>query len=170
MRQLMSTLIVCFVGMLLSGCFTSQVPRFPLSSAAAPFGDGGRYIVFEHLGKGEFRRQGPIAIKRMPDGSYEFSREDNVLPISFHDVGRGLIVAQAQDKKLSYVYLFLTRKGAEMFLHLPQCDRQDQAMLSAQGVVRRGKYECSIDNVADPAKLFAALVPGEPTSKIVPEK
>ena len=42
-------------------------------------------------------------------------------------------------------------------------------MLSAHGVVHRDKFECSIDKVSDPAKLFAALTPGEPTSKMVPE-
>jgi hypothetical protein len=170
MRKLMSALLACAMGMLLSGCFTSEFPKFPLSSAVASFGDGGRYVVFEHIGSGEFRRQGPLTVKRMPDGSYEFERDGNVLPISFHQVGNGVVVAQARDKKFAHVYLFLTRKGAEMFFHLPQCDQQDQAMLSAQGVVHRDKYECSIDKVADPAKLFMALIPGEPTSKIVLEK
>ena len=42
-------------------------------------------------------------------------------------------------------------------------------MLSANGVVYRDKWECSIDKVSDPAKLFAALTPGEPTTKLVPE-
>jgi hypothetical protein len=52
---------------------------------------------------------------------------------------------------------------------VPQCDKQDPAVLSANGVVQRDKFECSIDKVTDPAKLFAALTAGEPTSKLVPE-
>jgi hypothetical protein len=63
----------------------------------------------------------------------------------------------------------VTRKGKEVSLHLPQCDKQDPKLLSDHGVVHRDKYECSIDKVSDPAKLFAALTPGDPTSKMIPE-
>ena len=164
-------LVVAALSVLLSACFTSEEPKFPVSSAVAVFGDGGRFVVFEHTGGGKFRKQRVITITKMPDGSYEFVGERTTLPISFHDVGNGIIVAQAKpnDNKHAYGYLFLTQKGTERFLHLPQCDRQDSAVLSANGVVHRDKFECSIDKVADPAKLFTAVTAGDPSSKIVPE-
>jgi hypothetical protein len=172
MRRSIPTLLDIGLSVLLSGCFTSEAPKFPISSAVAAFGNGGRYVIYEHVSGGEFRRQGPLTVKRMPDGTYEFMGEKSVLPISFHQIGNGIIVAQARpnDNKNAYGYLFLTRKGTEAFFHLPQCDQQDPAVLSTYGVVHRDKYECSIDKVADPGKLFAALIPGAPTSKIVPEK
>jgi len=170
MRNPVSLLVAAALSVLLSGCFTSEEPKFPLSSAVAAFGTGGRFVVLEHAGKGEFRKQGPLTVKQLLDGSYEFIRGKTVLPISFHDIGNGVIVAQAKpNDRNSYGYLFAIKKGTETFLHLPQCDKQDAAVLSANGVVYRDKWECSIDKVADPAKLFAALTFGDPNSKIVPE-
>jgi hypothetical protein len=171
MRKSMPLLVVSALSVLLSACFTSEAPMFPASSAVATFGDGGRYVVFEHVGKGAFKRQGPLTVKKLSDGTYEFVRGKTVLPISFHEVGNGVIVGQAKpnDNRNAYGYLFVTRKGAETFLHLPQCDKQDPAVLSANGVVYRDKWECSIDKVSDPAKLFSALTYGEAHSKIVPE-
>jgi len=171
MGKPVSLLLIAALSVLSSGCFTSEAPKFPASSAVATFGNGGRYVMFEHVGKGQFRRQGPLTVKQLPDGTYEFIREKTVLPISFHDVGNGIIVAQAKpsDNKHAYGYLFLTKKGTETFLHLPQCDKQDPAVLSANGVVYRDKWECSVEKVSDPAKLFAALTFGEASFKIVPE-
>ena len=167
----MPLLVVAALSVLLSGCFTSENAEVPTSSAVAAFGNGGRYAVFEHIGGGKFRKQRTLTVKQMPDGTYEFIGEKTALPISFHDIGNGIIVGQAKpaDNKNAYAYLFLTRKGTEAFFHLPQCDKQDAALLSAHGVVHRDKFECSIDKVSDPAKLFAALTPGEPTSKMMPE-
>jgi hypothetical protein len=42
-------------------------------------------------------------------------------------------------------------------------------MLAAFGVEQRNEYECYIDRVADPARLFSTLKIGEPTSKMEPE-
>lgn len=171
MRNPIPLSLIAALSILLSACFTSQGPKFPVSSAVAAFGDGGRYVVFEHVGNGKYQKQRTITITKMPDGSHEFVGDKNTLPISFHDIGNGIIVAQVKpnDGKGAYGYLILTQKGSERYLHLPQCDRQDQAMLSANGVVLRDKFECSIDKVADPAKLFTALNAGDPSTKIVPE-
>ena len=171
MRKSVPLLVVAALSVLLSACFTSEAPKFPMSSAVAAFGTGGRYAVFEHVGDGKFRKQRTLTVKPMPDGSYQFVGEKTVLPISFHDVGKGIIVGQAKpkDNKNAYAYLFLRKKDAEAFFHLPQCDKQDPAVLSKHGVVHRDKYECSIDKVSDPAKLFAALTVGDPTSKMAPE-
>jgi hypothetical protein len=170
-RKVMSLLAVAALSMLLSACFSSEQPKFPASSAVAVFGTGGRYVVFEHVGNGKFQKQRTVTVEPMLDGSYEFVGGKTALPISFHDVGNGIIVGQAKpdDNKQAYGYLILTRNGKEVLLHLPQCDKQDAAVLSAHGVVLRDKYECSIDKVSDPAKLFTAIVPGDPTTKMVPE-
>jgi hypothetical protein len=171
MPRFMPLLVIAALSLLLSACFTSEAPKFPATSAVAVFGNGGRYVVFEHVGGGKFRKQRMLTVKQMPDGSYQFIGEKTTLPISFHDVGNGIIVGQAKpdDNKHAYGYLFLTRKGTELFQHVPPCDKQDPAVLSANGVIQRDKFECSIDQVTDPAKLFAALTAGEPTSKLVPE-
>jgi hypothetical protein len=171
MQKSMPLLFIAALSILLSACFTSEGAKFPASSAIAAFGDGGRYVVYEHVGGGKYRKQRLIAIKKLPDNTYEFVGDKKTLPISFHDIGNGIIVAQAKpnDNKNAYGYLFLTQKGKEHFLHLPQCDRQDAAVLSAHGVVQRDKFECSIDKVADAAKLFAAINMGDPSSKIVAE-
>jgi hypothetical protein len=170
-RKVLPLLTVAALSMLLSACFSSEQPKFPAASAVAAFGTGGRYVVFEHVGNGKFQKQRTVTVKPMLDGSYEFTGEKTVLPISFHDAGNGVIVGQAKpdEKKQAYGYLILTRSGKEVLLHLPQCDKQDAAVLSTHGVTLRDKYECSIDKVSDPAKLFAALVPGDPTTKMVPE-
>ena len=171
MRKFLPLPVVAALSVLLSACFTSINPKFPTSSAVATFGNGGRYVLFEHVGKGKFRKQRVMTVKQMPDGSYEFVGEKKSVPISFHDVGNGVIVAQAKpdDNSHAYGYLFLTKKGNELFLHLPQCDKQDPAVLTAHGVIHRDKWECSVEKVSDPAKLFAALTPGDPSMKLVPE-
>jgi hypothetical protein len=170
-RKPMTLLVVAALGIFLSACFSSEQPKFPASSAVAIFGTGGRYVVFEHVGNGKFQKQRLVTVKPVLDGSYEFVGGKTVLPISFHDAGNGVIVGQAKpdENKQAYGYLLVTRNGKEVLLHLPQCDKQDAAVLSAHGVVLRDKFECSIDKVSDPAKLFAALVPGNPATKMVPE-
>jgi hypothetical protein len=172
MRKSLPLLVVAALSVLLSACFTSENPKFPNSSAVAAFGSGGRYVVFEHVGKGKFRKQRTMTVKQTPDGPYEFIGDKTSILISFHDVGNGVIVGQAKpddNNKHAYGYLFLIRKGNELFFHVPQCDRQDAAVLSTNGVVYRDKWECSIETVADPAKLFAVLTPGDPAYKLTPE-
>lgn len=170
-RRLISSSAVVALGLLLSACFSSEGPKFPLSSAVATFGNGGRYAVFEHVGSGKFIKRRTVMVTPLLDGSYAFGSEKGALPISFHNVGNGKIVGQSKpgDNRNAYVYLILARKGKETFLYLPQCDAQDTALLSAHGVIFRDRLECSIDGVRDPAKLFAALSAGEPNSKMVPE-
>jgi hypothetical protein len=160
------------MGALLSGCFMSTAPKFPPGTAVPAFGDGGRYSVFEHKGDGNYIRQETFVVRRVADGSYEFINEKKaVLPISFHDIGDGALVGQAKPRpdRNVYGYVVLTRSGNESLLHAPQCDGQDQALLTAFGVEQRKKYECFIDNVTDAAKLFSQLKRGEPASKMIPE-
>jgi hypothetical protein len=113
---------------LLSGCFMSEQARFALSTAVPAFGDGGRYGVFEHLGDGNYRRQETFTIKRLGDGSYEFINEKkSALPISFHDIGNGLLVGQAKPRpdRSAYGYVVVTRSGNATLLHPLQCNAQD---------------------------------------------
>ena len=138
----------------------------------AAFDDGGRYGVFTRLGDGRYKRQETFVVKRLPDRSYEFINEEGkVLPISFHDIGDGLVVGQAKPRpdRDARGYLMLMRDGNDMLLHAPQCKGQDAAVLKAFGVERRKPHECVIDRVSEPAKLFAALKRGQPVSKMVPE-
>jgi hypothetical protein len=60
-------------------------------------------------------------------------------------------------------------KGSDVLIYAPQCDNQDKAKLAAHGVTLRGKYECVIDAVSDPAALFAALDIGPVISMMVRE-
>jgi hypothetical protein len=179
MRKPMPLLLIAALSVLLSACFTSESPKFPVSSAVPALGSGGRYVAFNHVGKRKFQKDQVLTVKPMPDGSYQFIPDkpgkpgpSRPLQISFHDIGNGVIIAQAKGPENNthpYSYLFVTRQGNEVFFDLPQCDKQDQAVLSAHGVVQRDKWECSIEKVAEPAKLFSALTPGEPDIKMAPE-
>jgi hypothetical protein len=57
MRKSMPLLAAAALSILLSGCFTSQTPKFPMSSAVPALGDGGRYVMSNHVGKGKFKRE-----------------------------------------------------------------------------------------------------------------
>ena len=179
MRKSVPLLVAAALSVLLSGCLTSQTPKFPMSSAIPALGDGGRYVMSNHVGKGKFKREQVLTVKRLPDGAYELipdktekGGKSRAPQLSFHDIGNGVIIAQAksqEDNAHPYAYLFVMQKGKELLLDLPQCDKQPGTVLEANGVVFRDKWECSIEKVADPAKLFAALTPGEPDIKLIPE-
>ena len=59
--------------------------------------------------------------------------------------------------------------GREAFVHVVECDKQEKAMLAILGAEVRGPYECGIDNVANPAALFAGLRRSDPPSRMVRE-
>ncbi len=171
MRRLIPPSAAVILCLLLTGCFTSELPKFPLSSAVAAFGNGGRYGVFEHVGNGKYIKRRTVMVTPSLDGSYAFVGEKSTLLISFHNVGNNVIVGQSKpgNNRNAYIYLILARKGKETFLYLPQCEAQDTALLSAHGITFRDPFECSIDGVSNPARLFATLSAGEPNSKMVPE-
>jgi hypothetical protein len=167
-------LVVAALGILVSACITSETPKFSLSSAVPALGSGGDYSLWEYAG-GRYSSQGTLTARLRPDGLYEFLTDQEPIPISFHDLGNGLVVGQANITKIdnargTYGYMILTRKGADVFLHLLQCDAQPPDVLAAHRVdVRAEQNTCSIDGVIDPAKFFAALPAGEPTFKMVPK-
>jgi hypothetical protein len=154
--------------LLLAGCFTSSQPKFPLTGAAAALGDGGRFTMYER-DKGQFVRGDTIEVKRRPDGAYDFIDKDETTTASLHAIGPNRYIAQAIGKPGARAeYAVVQVRGNEVLAFAPDCRKQDAAKLTALGVVI-GKYSCSIDRVADPAALFASLVLGEPTSKLVRE-
>ena len=160
------------IGTVLTGCFQSEQPKFPLAGAAAPFGDGGRYVVYEWVAGDRFDRQEVFVITRRADRSYEFMNEKGQsLTMSMHALGGGLFVGQARPSKdrPGYGYVVFRMTGNEAVLYLPQCDKQDKTMLSAAGVDVSGRFECIVDRVADPAALFKQLELGNPVSKLVRE-
>src|SRR5262245_24874490 len=168
-------LVAIFAAMsLLAGCFQSEQPKFPLAEAAAPFGDGGRYVVYEWVTGDRFERQEVFVITRRPDRAYDFVNEKGeVLTISLHAVGGDRFAGQATDPKepdkAEHSYVVFRVTGNDVMVYLPQCDKQNQAMLAAAGVELKGRFDCFIDRVADPAALFKQLELGDPISKLVRE-
>jgi hypothetical protein len=158
--------------LLLSGCFISEQPKLPLTTAAAPFGEGGRYGVFERGDGNQYKRQEAFVIKRRPDGAYDFTNEKGeVLLISFHPLGDGRFLSQAKAEKdqPGYGYAVFRMIGKEALLYAPQCNDQDKAKIEPIGVEVNGQFECVIDRVADVPGLFAKVDIGEPVSKMVRE-
>jgi hypothetical protein len=164
-------LLLVAAAFLLSGCFISEQARFPLTEAAAPLGEGGRYVVYEHLGDDRYQRQEVFVIKLKADRSYEFVNEKGeTLAMSLHALGDNLFVGQAKEKdKPDYTYVLFRVTGAEATLLAPQCSDQDQDSLQSLGVETNSQFECVIDKVADPAGLFKRVDPGKPVAKLVRE-
>jgi hypothetical protein len=171
-RVLSRAAVACLTALLLSGCFLSEQPKFPLTSAAAPFGEGGRYGVFERGEGDSYKRQETFVIKRRPDGAYDFTNEKGeAIEISFHPMGDGRFVSQAKAEKdqPGYGYAVFRFTGKEAFLFAPQCSDQDRAKVEALGVEINGQFECVIDRVKDVVGLFGFADLGKPVSKLVRE-
>jgi len=157
----------------LSGCFISEQPKLDLATAAAPFGEGGRYGVFERGEGDQYNRQETFVIKRRPDGAYDFTNEKGeAIVISFHPMGidgRFLSQAKAEKDQPGYGYAVFRFVGKDAFLHAPQCSDQDRARVEALGVEVNGQFECDIAGVKDVVGLFGFVDLGEPVSKLVRE-
>ncbi len=171
MPKPMSLPAVLALSILLSGCFSSDEPKFPPESATQPFGDGGRFVYFEHDGD-RYQRKDLFTMKRVRNAYDVANDKGEGQRVSFHDVGNGRLVAQVTpppESKTGYGYAILIRQGAEILIYIPQCDKQDPKLLATYHVGPIGKFECGIDKVTNLQAFFSALDPGEPTSKIVPE-
>ena len=154
--------------LLLAGCFTSSQPKFPLSTAIPALGDGGRYVGYERLSDGSFKREEAFDVRRRNDGGYDFvDAKGKATTLSLHRIGPDRFVAQATEEGGVY-YVILQVRGDEVLAFAPDCKEQDAPKLKAQGVNVR-QYECVINSVADPAALFAGMEPDEPSSKMVRE-
>lgn len=158
------------LALLLAGCFTSSQPKFPLSTAVAALGKGGRYVTYERRDDGSFKRDVTIEVRPRGDSAYDYIDEKGkVTPVSFHRIKENIYVAQATRPNGGHSdYLMLRVEGNAVMFFPTSCDKQDAAKLTARGVVI-DKRECKIDGVADPAGLFASLDPGQPGSKMVRE-
>jgi hypothetical protein len=170
MSRRISALCAAALSVLLSGCFNSDVEKFPPASAVAPFGEGGSYDLFERGDGDHYTLREAFEVRRRSDGGYDFvSATGDVQPISFYPLAGGDFIGQARAEKdrKGYVFTVFRVRADGVFFYLPQCDGQDQAKLATFGVVVTSRFECSIDGVADPAGLFATLELGQPVSKMV---
>jgi len=158
--------------LLLTGCFTSSQPKFPLSTAVAALGDGGRYVSYERTSDGGFKRDETFTVRKRADGGYDYiDSKGEVTSLSLHRIGPDLYVAQALRKNGHTAdYVILRIQGKEVLSYLPECAKQDPAEMKRLGVeIRDNGKICDIDQVADPAKLFTLLKLGEPGAKMVRE-
>jgi len=161
------------VGTLLAGCFASDKPMFAPESGV-PALEPGRYGLFEQYG--DQTKPSEYMDIRQRGNVYDFINEKGAVnPVSFHPIAGGLYVAQVggmpqlnSDKK-GYGYALFKIEGREARVYIVECEKQDKAMLAAARVEIRGQYECFIDNVAEPAALFAALKRSDPPSRMVRE-
>jgi hypothetical protein len=170
--KLISSVVATLAALFLSGCFISEQPKLDLATAAAPFGEGGRYGVFERGEGDHYRRQETFVIKRRPDGAYDFTNEKGeAIVISFHPMGgdRFLSQAKAEKDQPGYGYAVLRVAGKEAFLYAPQCSDQDRPKVEALGVEINGQFECDIGRVKDVIGLFGFVDIGQPVSKLARE-
>jgi len=165
LRPRYAALIAVALGTLLSGCITSKDAKFPMSSAVALFGDGGKYKVFDRVDD-KYIENDDAEIKKRADGSYDFVMQGNdPTAVTVHKVEGDLYVVQSKKRNAdAYDYLLIRQAGAEFFTHAPDCNKQDKAKMAG---VEIKKDECRIDGVTDPVKFFAGLNKGEPTAKLV---
>src|SRR5712671_1735535 len=92
--------LLAAIGVLLAGCFQSEQPKFPLADAAAPFGEGGRYVVYEWVTGDRFDRQEVFVITRRADHGYDFVNEKGeTLTMSLHALGDDRFVGQSRPDK-----------------------------------------------------------------------
>ncbi len=167
MQRLAACLAIA-ASLLLAGCFGSQQPMFPLSSAVPALGPGERFETFERV-DGQDKPAGQVTVRPRGDGAYDFISPNGASnPVSFHPIAGGLYVAQIKlEGDSGYLYTLLSITGDEALIVPAECEKQDQAKMTALGVDIRGRLECRIDKVADPAAFFASLTKSEPVSKMV---
>ena len=164
---ILACLLAAFA-LLLTGCFTSSRPKFPLNTAEPALGDGGRYVAYERTGDGSFKREDAFDVRKRADGRYDFvDAKGAVTTLSLHAAGGDRFVAQVVEGDGVH-YAVVQVRGNEVLTFATDCTKHDAAKLQAQGVVVR-RLECMIDRIADPAALFAGIELGEPTSKMVRE-
>ncbi len=91
--------------------------------------------------------------------------------MTFHALPNGEHVAQVKLEGNSGYGYVLARVTAKDVLIVPtECNKQDKAKMRALGVVQRNQYECRIDKVADPARIFRSVAEmHEPVSRMARE-
>jgi hypothetical protein len=169
MRHIRTVLAIA-LGALLSGCFASDRPMFAPETAVRALGDGGRYATFEQ-DQGREKPNDPIEVRTRPGNVYDFVNEKgHATPVTFHALPNGEHVAQVRLEGNSGYGYVLTRVTSKDVVIVPaECGRQDNAKMVALGVVQRNRYECRIDNVADPVAFFVGLERSAPVSRMARE-
>lgn len=154
---------------LLSACMTSKRPLFDAATGVAALGEGGTYGSFERQDDGSFKRDATIIVKRRGT-LYDFVNEEKATtPISLHPLRAGEFVGQATSAKGEFAYVVFRVAGDDIFVHVPDCDKQDKARIVALGA-RLERLECKLDGVADAKAFFEALDLGTPGAKLTREK
>jgi hypothetical protein len=166
----LATVLALAAGFLLAGCFASQRPMFPPTSAVPALGDGGRYAAFEQV-DGKDKPTETMTVRPRSDAGYDFINEKGAAtPVTFHVIPGALHVAQVKlEGNQGYGYVLFRISRDEALVIPAECDKQDQAKLVALGVEIRNKLECRIDKMADPVAFFAGLQTGASISKLVKE-
>jgi hypothetical protein len=155
---------------LLSACMTSKRPLFDAATGVAALGDGGTYGSFERQEDGSFKRDATIKVTR-EGTTYAFINSDQdakPTPITFHPLREKIFVGQATTPKGGYAYLVFRFDGADIFIHVPDCEKQDKARVAALGA-RIERLECKLDGVGDAKAFFDMLDIGQPHAKMVRE-
>jgi hypothetical protein len=162
------------LSVLLSGCFVSDKPMFTPASAVRPL-EAGRYALFERYSEPD-KPSEYMDVRLRADGVYDFVNEQGAVnPVTFHPIAGGFYVAQAGDIPLTgtdrkgYGYALFKVSGREALVYVVECLKQDKPKIAALGVEFRGQYECAIDGVAEPTRLFEALERNSLPSRMVRE-
>jgi len=160
--------LVAMLSALLSGCFASDKPVFSAETAVMALGEGGKYATFEQLADGKEEPGDTIEVRLGANNVYDFIDEKgDVTPVTIHPLSGDEHVLQAKMKS-AYGYAVIRTSGPTEALVIPvECNKQDEAMLQALGVVRLDRFECRIDKVADPAAFFAAVKRSRAVSRMV---
>jgi len=162
---------VVMLSALLSGCFASDKPLFSAETAVLALGDGGRYATFE-FDDGKEKASDPMTVRPGPGNVYEFiDHKGTVTAVSFHPLAGDEHVAQVKlEGDAGYGYVLARIPSPNEIVASPaECHKQDEAKMTALGVVRVNQYECRIDKVADVAAFFLGLKRSEPVSHMVRE-
>ncbi len=160
--------LVAMLSALLSGCFSSDKPMFSAETAVMALGNGGKYATFEQLSDGKEEPSDTIEVRLGTNKVYDFVDEKGeVTPVTIHPLSGDEHVLQAKLKG-GYGYVVIRTASPKEALVTPvECNKQDEAKMTALGVVRRDRFECRIDSVANPAAFFAGVTRSRPVSRMV---
>lgn len=147
---------------------TSHHPLFGDATAVTPLG-AGVYGSFERQDDGSYKRDSTITIERGGAG-YEFINEEKkATAITLHELRPGSFIGQAKGNRGDYAYLVFRIAGPDIFIHIPDCEKQDKARIAEFGA-RIERIECKLDKVTDAKGFFAMLDLGVPHAKLVRDK
>jgi hypothetical protein len=151
-----------------SACMTSQRPLFDTASAVTPLA-AGTYGSFERQDDNSYKRDATITIERGGNGYDFINEEKKATSITLYELRPDTFVGQAKGNRGDYAYLVFRIAGADIFIHIPDCEKQDKTRISEFGA-RIERLECKLDKVGDVKGFFAMLDLGQPHAKLVRDK